>query len=73
MLRRRSPFLLLLRRRLGRGDRHRLRRAISLFIRPHEYFQIDALDLARRLLGKILRRDDILLQIMLFGRSLQTE
>jgi DNA-3-methyladenine glycosylase len=30
---------------------------------PHEFFQIDALDLAPRLLGKFLRRDDVVLQI----------
>lgn len=30
---------------------------------PREFFQIDALDLAPRLLGKFLRRDDVVLQI----------
>ncbi|KAH1039163.1 hypothetical protein J1N35_040906 [Gossypium stocksii] len=32
-------------------------------ILPPEFFQIDALDLAPRLLGKFLRRDDVVLQI----------
>ncbi|KAF7850098.1 hypothetical protein BT93_L5864 [Corymbia citriodora subsp. variegata] len=32
-------------------------------ILPREFFQIDALDLAPRLLGKFLRRDDVVLQI----------
>ncbi|XP_028787746.1 DNA-3-methyladenine glycosylase-like [Neltuma alba] len=32
-------------------------------ILPRDFFQIDALDLARRLLGKFLRRDDVVLQI----------
>ncbi|CAL0302506.1 unnamed protein product [Lupinus luteus] len=30
---------------------------------PHDFFQIDALDLAPRLLGKFLRRDDVVLRI----------
>ncbi|XP_061346416.1 DNA-3-methyladenine glycosylase [Gastrolobium bilobum] len=30
---------------------------------PRDFFQIDALDLAPRLLGKFLRRDDVVLQI----------
>ncbi|KAK3227176.1 hypothetical protein Dsin_007038 [Dipteronia sinensis] len=30
---------------------------------PREFFQMDALDLAPRLLGKLLRRDDVVLQI----------
>lgn len=32
-------------------------------ILPPHFFQIDALDLAPRLLGKFLRRDDVVLQI----------
>lgn len=32
-------------------------------ILPREFFQIDALDLAPRLLGKFLRRDSVVLQI----------
>lgn len=32
-------------------------------ILPRDFFQIDALDLAPRLLGKYLRRDDVVLQI----------
>ncbi|EEF32021.1 DNA-3-methyladenine glycosylase isoform X1 [Ricinus communis] len=32
-------------------------------ILPSQFFQIDALDLAPRLLGKFLRRDDVILQI----------
>ncbi|MBA0572190.1 hypothetical protein Golob_002548, partial [Gossypium lobatum] len=32
-------------------------------ILPPEFFQIDALDLAPHLLGKFLRRDDVVLQI----------
>ena len=32
-------------------------------ILPRNFFQIDALDLAPRLLGKFLRRDDVVLQI----------
>ncbi|KAH9737611.1 3-methyladenine DNA glycosidase [Citrus sinensis] len=35
----------------------------NMTILPHHFFQIDALDLAPRLLGKFLRRDDVLLQI----------
>ncbi|CAN1278087.1 DNA-3-methyladenine glycosylase [Linum perenne] len=35
----------------------------KLPILPHEFFQIDALDLAPRLLGKLIRRDDVVLQI----------
>ncbi|XP_015581593.1 DNA-3-methyladenine glycosylase isoform X2 [Ricinus communis] len=36
-------------------------------ILPSQFFQIDALDLAPRLLGKFLRRDDVILQITEFG------
>ncbi|XP_044507737.1 DNA-3-methyladenine glycosylase isoform X2 [Mangifera indica] len=32
-------------------------------IMPPQFFQVDALDLAPRLLGKLLRRDDVVLQI----------
>lgn len=32
-------------------------------VMPPEFFQIDALDLAPRLLGKFLRRDDVVLRI----------
>ncbi|XP_068661970.1 DNA-3-methyladenine glycosylase isoform X2 [Aristolochia californica] len=32
-----------------------------------DFFQVDALDLAPRLLGKLLRRDDVVLQITEFG------
>ncbi|TXG57987.1 hypothetical protein EZV62_015816 [Acer yangbiense] len=32
-------------------------------IMPREFFEMDALDLAPRLLGKLLRRDDVVLQI----------
>ncbi|KAH9673984.1 3-methyladenine DNA glycosidase [Citrus sinensis] len=35
----------------------------NMTILPHHFFQIDALDLAPRLLGKFLRRDDVVLQI----------
>lgn len=35
----------------------------QLKILSREFFQIDALDLAPRLLGKFLRRDDVVLQI----------
>jgi DNA-3-methyladenine glycosylase len=30
---------------------------------PREFFEIDALDLANRLLGKLLRRDEVVLRI----------
>jgi DNA-3-methyladenine glycosylase len=30
---------------------------------PREFFEVDALDLAPRLLGKLLRRDDVVLRI----------
>ncbi|XP_026413752.1 DNA-3-methyladenine glycosylase-like isoform X3 [Papaver somniferum] len=36
-------------------------------ILSQDFFQIDALDLAPRLLGKFLRRDDVVLQITEFG------
>ncbi|CAI0402759.1 unnamed protein product [Linum tenue] len=35
----------------------------ELTVLPREFFQIDALDLAPRLLGKLLRRDDVILRI----------
>lgn len=35
----------------------------QMTILPYTFFQIDALDLAPRLLGKFLRRDDVVLQI----------
>ncbi|KAM5559074.1 DNA-3-methyladenine glycosylase [Rosa sericea] len=35
----------------------------KMAILPYTFFQIDALDLAPRLLGKFLRRDDVVLQI----------
>jgi DNA-3-methyladenine glycosylase len=35
----------------------------KLIILSPEFYQIDALDLAPRLLGKLLRRDDVVLQI----------
>ncbi|XP_004303349.1 PREDICTED: DNA-3-methyladenine glycosylase isoform X3 [Fragaria vesca subsp. vesca] len=35
----------------------------KMTILPYTFFQIDALDLAPRLLGKFLRRDDVVLQI----------
>ncbi|GLT38627.1 hypothetical protein SLA2020_128620 [Shorea laevis] len=35
----------------------------KMAVMPLEFFQIDALDLAPRLLGKFLRRDDVILQI----------
>lgn len=35
----------------------------EMTILPYTFFQIDALDLAPRLLGKFLRRDDVVLQI----------
>ncbi|XP_050383076.1 DNA-3-methyladenine glycosylase [Argentina anserina] len=35
----------------------------NMTILPYTFFQIDALDLAPRLLGKFLRRDDVVLQI----------
>ncbi|KAL6138194.1 hypothetical protein ACLB2K_063479 [Fragaria x ananassa] len=35
----------------------------KMTILPYAFFQIDALDLAPRLLGKFLRRDDVVLQI----------
>lgn len=35
----------------------------EMTILPFTFFQIDALDLAPRLLGKFLRRDDVVLQI----------
>ncbi|GLT88327.1 hypothetical protein SLE2022_063580 [Rubroshorea leprosula] len=35
----------------------------KMAVMPLEFFQIDALDLAPRLLGKFLRRDDVVLQI----------
>ncbi|KAL1312300.1 hypothetical protein HN51_038925 [Arachis hypogaea] len=37
--------------------------ATKMEILPSSFFQIDALDLAPRLLGKFLRRDDVVLQI----------
>ncbi|XP_062003826.1 DNA-3-methyladenine glycosylase [Rosa rugosa] len=37
--------------------------ADKMTILPYTFFQIDALDLAPRLLGKFLRRDDVVLQI----------
>ncbi|XP_024031191.1 DNA-3-methyladenine glycosylase isoform X2 [Morus notabilis] len=37
--------------------------AHKMTILPSSFFQIDALDLAPRLLGKFLRRDDVVLQI----------
>lgn len=47
--------------------------AHKMTILPSSFFQIDALDLAPRLLGKFLRRDDVVLQIteviMLFSFS----
>lgn len=36
---------------------------LVLKILPPDFFQIDALDLAPRLLGKLLRRDDVILRI----------
>ncbi|KAJ0088983.1 hypothetical protein Patl1_32933 [Pistacia atlantica] len=35
----------------------------KMTIMPPQFFQVDALDLAPRLLGKFLRRDDVVLQI----------
>ncbi|CAN8259661.1 unnamed protein product [Cochlearia groenlandica] len=39
------------------------RTVAEMRIMPHEFFQIDALDLAPRLLGKLLRRDNVVLRI----------
>lgn len=36
---------------------------VEMKILPRDFFQIDALDLAPRLLGKFLRRDDVVLRI----------
>lgn len=40
-----------------------IRTASEMKLMPPEFFQIDALDLAPRLLGKFLRRDNVVLRI----------
>ncbi|KAH7516859.1 hypothetical protein ACOSP7_028626 [Xanthoceras sorbifolium] len=49
--------------RVTKPEIHSVPSLEKMKIMPSEFFEIDALDLAPRLLGKLLRRDDVVLQI----------